>query len=152
MHRSERSIIMTMNDMGTGNCDGMFEPEFISYDDDSQTLVMRFSVLNWEVNSKSVMHGAAVTGILDYAMGILSNDVTAGRFAPSASISVRFIKAIPSDANIIVTGKIVSEGKRIINLISEARIEGSNILAADATGIYTPVTFKASDAMARKNK
>mgnify|MGYP001240476192 CR=1 FL=1 len=148
MSRTKESIIMTMNDMGTGNTDGMFEPEFLSYDDDAHKLEMRFPVLDWEINSKQVMHGAAVTGILDYAMGILANDVTAGEFAPSASINVNFIKAIPADADMLVTARIISRGRRIINLHAEARIEKTGVLAADAAGIYTPVTYKPSKASA----
>ncbi|MGI6721290.1 MAG: PaaI family thioesterase [Anaerovoracaceae bacterium] len=147
MFRSLESVKKTIEDMATGKADEAMKGEFVSYDDDARELVMRFPVLDWELNSKDVVHGMVTCGWLDTVMGALSNDVDHEVFAPTGSMYVNFITAVPEKENVLVSARVLTHGKRLIRLRAEARIESSGQLAADTEGVYIPVTYRPSDAM-----
>lgn len=150
MYRSEQAVRQTMEDMDTGKADDMLEPEFVSYDDEKRQLMLRFPVREWMINSKHAVHGMVVCGWLDAAMGMLSNDVTQDVFAPTGSMYMNFIAAVPEGETVLVTATVMTSGKRLIRMQSEARIERTGRLAANAEGTYIPVTYRASDAMNTK--
>lgn len=147
MHRTEEAVKKTINDMNTGKADGSLEPEFVSYDEEKTELIMRFPVRDWMLNSKNAVHGMIVCGWLDAVMGMLSNDVTQDVFAPTGSMYMNFISAVPAGETVLATAKVITGGRRLIRMQAEARIESSGKLAANAEGTYIPVTYKKSDAM-----
>ena len=142
MKKTVTAVIKTIREMQKGNAEKRLAGEFLAYDDDRQTLRMRFPVLEWELNSRGVMHGMVVSGILDDIMGKLSNDITRELYAPSGSMYIDFIAPVRLGEHLIVEARVVYEGKRLIRMHSEARLESSGKLAAQADGTYIPVTFR----------
>jgi uncharacterized protein (TIGR00369 family) len=114
--------------------------EFVSFDESTQTVTMRFAVKREMCTWRGGVQGGLVAGYLDDVMGYAYVAATGGVMAPlNLEISMSLIRLIPEGATIIGTGRVVKAGQRVIFLEGELRGEDGTIHArATSTAIPTP--------------
>ncbi len=124
------------SDMGHAKLMGA---EFVSFDADSQTIMMRFCAPESFITPRGSVQGGLVAGFLDEAMGWAYTYSTGGDFSP-LMLDINFSLLRPVvQGPILATGRVVRAGQRVLFLESELRSEDGTILArATSTAIPTP--------------
>ena len=114
--------------------------EFVSFDADTATATMRFTVRDDMITLRGGVQGGLVAGYLDEVMGYAFVAATGGEMAPlNLEISMSLIRLIPQGATLIGTGRVVKGGRRVIFLESELKGEDGTLFArATSTAIPTP--------------
>ncbi len=114
--------------------------EFVSWDAETNTATMRFTVQREMTTWRGGVQGGLVAGYLDDVMGYAYVAMTGGEAAPlNLELSISLIRLIPAGATITGIGRVVKGGRRVIFLESELRDEEGTLLArATSTAIPTP--------------
>lgn len=114
--------------------------EFVSFDEDTQTATMRFTVRREMTTWRGGVQGGLVAGYLDDVMGYAFVASTGGDLAPlNLDISMSLIRLIPEGATIIGKGRVVKAGRRVVFLEGELLSEDGKIYArSTSTAIPTP--------------
>ena len=90
-----------------------------------------FQPQDWHQGYGSIVHGGIIAILLDEVMVKLVYEL--GEVAATAQLEVRFKNFLPITENLLVTGKIEKETKRIIYARAEANlVDGTPV--AEATG------------------
>jgi len=127
-------------DAGQSPHTALLGSEFVSFDEASQTVTMRFIVKREMCTWRGGVQGGLVAGYLDDVMGYAYVATTGGAMAPlNLDIAMSLIRLIPEGATIIGTGRVVKAGQRVVFLEGELRGEDGTIHArATSTAIPTP--------------
>ena len=86
-----------------------------------------FKPQEWQQGFGGIIHGGFLATLLDEVMVKLSYEV--GIPAVTAEMNIRFKEAARIDKDIIVTGEIIRETKRIIYTKANAKYREGNIVA-----------------------
>ncbi len=113
--------------------------EFESWDANTLTATMRFTVKRDLITARGGVQGGLVAGYLDDVMGyayVLSTD---GVLAPlTLELSMSLLKPV-REGPLIGRGRVVKAGRRVIYLEAELLSEDGEVLArATSTNIPTP--------------
>ena len=113
--------------------------EFESWDPETLTATMRFTVKRDLITARGGVQGGLVAGYLDDVMGyayVLSTD---GVLAPlTLELSMSLLKPV-REGPLIGRGRVVKAGRRVIYLEAELLSEDGEVLArATSTNIPTP--------------
>ena len=113
--------------------------EFESWDPETLTATMRFTVKRDLITARGGVQGGLVAGYLDDVMGyayVLSTD---GVLAPlTLELSMSLLKPV-REGTLIGRGRVVKAGRRVIYLEAELLSEDGEVLArATSTNIPTP--------------
>lgn len=113
--------------------------EFVSFDEETQTATMRFTVKREMCTWRGGVQGGLVAGYLDDVMGYAFVAATDGELAPlNLDLSMSLIRLIPEGATIIGKGRVVKAGRRVVFLEGELLAEDGTIHArATSTAIPT---------------
>ncbi|MEP2735848.1 MAG: PaaI family thioesterase [Erythrobacter sp.] len=113
--------------------------EFLSWDADTQTATMRFTVKPEMTTWRGGVQGGLVAGYLDDVMGYAYVASTGGEGAPlNLELSMSLIRLIPAGAIITGTGRVVKAGRRVVFLEGELLDEEGRVLArSTSTAIPT---------------
>ncbi|MDD2189866.1 MAG: PaaI family thioesterase [Eubacteriales bacterium] len=130
-----RRILVIINNE-KGHTNQLMEPRLVSCSEKEQTVTLEFPVLEWQLNSNSVMHGGIVSTAFDIAMGILANYL---HISVTGNMAINFTKPIPIGDSLIITSKVTSFGKRLITLSAEGRLKSSGLIAGSAIATYAAV-------------
>lgn len=130
-----RSRIAVMHEREAGRPNGMIKPSLVSCDAERKSIVYEYPILDWELNFKDVLHGGIMSLMFDMSMGVLANYYSPG-FAPTANISVNFFKPAPKGDSLLITTKITSSGKRLINVHAEAFLKSSEVMVSNAFATF----------------
>jgi uncharacterized protein (TIGR00369 family) len=127
-------------DAGQSPHTALLGSEFVSFDEASQTVTLRFHVKREMCTWRGGVQGGLVAGYLDDVMGYAYVAATGGVMAPlNLEISMSLIRLIPEGATIIGKGRVVRAGQRVIFLEGELLGEDGTIHArATSTAIPTP--------------
>jgi len=138
-------------DAGQSPHTALLGSEFVSFDEASQTVTMRFTVKREMCTWRGGVQGGLVAGYLDDVMGYAYVATTGGAMAPlNLDIAMSLIRLIPEGATIIGTGRVVKAGQRVVFLEGELRGEDGTIHArATSTAIPTPKPTPTETGMAR---
>ena len=113
----------------------------IDYDYDKKSLSMVFEATEFHKNGFGIMFGGSLVGMFDIAFGTLTAGLGDYDIAPTAQLSVNFLKGIPVGAQVVIRAEAVSVGKTLMNFMGKAYVEDE--LAGSATGTFmTPRPFK----------
>ncbi|MFN3650965.1 MAG: PaaI family thioesterase [Armatimonadota bacterium] len=91
------------------------------------------------------LHGGIVAALLDETMG-WAPCVAAGRFCVSVELTVRYLKLIPPDRELIVVGRSEGHGGRIWEASGEVRDQDGTVYAR-GKGRYFPLSEAETDAI-----
>jgi uncharacterized protein (TIGR00369 family) len=128
------------DDAGQSPHTALLGSEFVSFDEASQTVTMRFTVKREVCTWRGGVQGGLVAGYLDDVMGYAYVAATGGFMAPlNLDISMSLIRLIPEGATIMAKGRVVKAGQRVVFLEGELLAEDGTIYArATSTAIPTP--------------
>ncbi len=128
------------DDAGQSPHTALLGSQFVSFDEPSQTVTMRFTVKREMCTWRGGVQGGLVAGYLDDVMGYAYVAATGGEMAPlNLDISMSLIRLIPEGATIIGKGRVVKAGQRVIFLEGELLGEDGTIYArSTSTAIPTP--------------
>jgi uncharacterized protein (TIGR00369 family) len=128
------------NDAGQSPHTALLGSEFVSWDAETQTATMRFTVKREMTTWRGGVQGGLVAGYLDDVMGYAYVAATGGEMAPlNLDISMSLIRLIPEGATIIGKGRVVKGGRRVIFLEGELLAEDGTIYArSTSTALPTP--------------
>ena len=126
-------------DQGTSPHSELLGSEFESWDEETQTATMRFTVRKEVTTWRGGVQGGLVAGYLDDVMGYAFVASTGGELAPlNLEISMTLIRLIP-EGPLIGKGRVVKAGRRVAFLEAELLSENGMVYArATSTAIPTP--------------
>ena len=113
--------------------------EFVSWDEETATATMRFTVKREMTTWRGGVQGGLVAGYLDDVMGYAYVAMTGGEQAPlNLEISMQLLGLLPEGATIIGKGRVVRAGRRVVFLEGELLSEEGQVLArSTSTAIPT---------------
>ncbi|MEP0190362.1 MAG: PaaI family thioesterase [Erythrobacter sp.] len=113
--------------------------EFESWDPETLTATMRFTVKRDLITARGGVQGGLVAGYLDDVMGYAHVLSTDGELAPlTLELSMSLLKPV-REGPLIGKGRVVKAGRRVIYLEGELLSEDGEVLArATSTNIPTP--------------
>ena len=137
------------NDAGQSPHTALLGSQFVSWDEQSQTATMRFTVKREMTTWRGGVQGGLVAGYLDDVMGYAYVAATGGEMAPlNLDISMSLIRLIPEGATIIGKGRVVKGGRRVIFLEGELLAEDGTLYArSTSTALPTPRPTPTSNGM-----
>lgn len=109
----------------------MMNPEYVSLDWESKTMVIKYEAYEWELNRVGVMHGGITATMLDHTGGCTATAFS-GYWTPTIDETVKFISQINLGDKLTCKGHIIHLGKRFITLEVTMFNETSGRLAAQA--------------------
>ena len=127
-------------DAGQSPHTALLGSEFVSWDAQTQTATMRFTVKREMTTWRGGVQGGLVAGYLDDVMGYAYVAATSGEAAPlNLDLSMSLIRLIPAGATITAKGRVVKAGRRVVFLEGELLAEDGTIYArSTSTAIPTP--------------
>jgi uncharacterized protein (TIGR00369 family) len=113
--------------------------EFVSFDEATQTVTMRFTVKREMTTWRGGVQGGLVAGYLDDVMGYAFVAATGGELAPlNLDLNMTLIRLIP-EGSLIGKGRVVKAGRRVVFLEGELLSEDGKLMArATSTALPTP--------------
>jgi len=113
--------------------------EFVSFDEETQTATMRFTVRREMTTWRGGVQGGLVAGYLDEVMGYAYVAATGGEQAPlNLDLNMTLIRLIP-EGPLIGTGRVVKSGRKVVFLEGELHSEEGKLMArATSTALPTP--------------
>lgn len=115
--------------------------KIIDYNYDEKSLTMVFEATKFHENGFGIMFGGSLVGMFDIAFGTLTAGLGDYDIAPTAQLSVSFLKGIPTGAKVVIQAEAVSAGKSLMNFMGKAYVEEE--IVGSATGVFmTPRPFK----------
>ena len=114
----------------------MLKPAFGNCNIETKELTLKFHVDEWMLNPQNALHGGITTAIFDTTFGYLAHYFSENRFVTTITLTTNYLKPIWLNDDIEVTGRIVSLGKNIVNLIGEIKIPERNVVAGTATASF----------------
>jgi uncharacterized protein (TIGR00369 family) len=126
-------------DAGESPHSALLGSQFVSFDEETATATMRFTVQRAMTTWRGGVQGGLVAGYLDDVMGYAFVAMTGGEQAPlNLEISMQLLGLLPDGATIIGKGRVVRAGRRVIFLEGELLSEEGQLLArATSTAIPT---------------
>lgn len=127
------------DDSGDSPHTSLLGSEFVSFDEDTSTATMRFTVKREMTTWRGGVQGGLVAGYLDDVMGYAYVLATDGQMAPlNLDISMTLIRLIP-EGPLIGTGRVVKSGRKVVFLEGELLSEDGKLMArATSTALPTP--------------
>ncbi|MXO90929.1 hotdog fold thioesterase [Altererythrobacter aquaemixtae] len=113
--------------------------EFVSFDQDTQTITMNFTAPESFITPRGSVQGGLVAGFLDEAMGWAYTHSTGGSHSP-LMLDVNFSLLRPvRQGPLVATGSVIKAGKRVVFLAAELKdCDGTVLARATSTCIPTP--------------
>ena len=126
-------------DAGDSPHTALLGSEFVSFDEESQTATMRFTVKREMCTWRGGVQGGLVAGYLDDVMGYAYVAATGGEMAPlNLELSMSLIRLIP-EGPLIGKGRVVKSGRKVVFLEGELWSEDGKLMArSTSTAIPTP--------------
>lgn len=112
-------------------------PQPLSWDEERMELIMAFDTTDWMGNPLRWLHGGIMATIFDNAMGSLATVCSQGRFTPTVSMNVNFLRPAPLVGRLYVKGRVVKAGRSLIHTTAELAGDTDFLKPyASAVGVY----------------
>ena len=98
-----------------------------------------FPVQEWQANRGGMMHGGMICTAFDITAAAIARFCAGENYAPTISLDVKYIRPVAIGDQLIVTAKATAAGKRITQIVCEARSKNTGKLAATAASVYMNV-------------
>ena len=127
------------DDAGESPHTALLGSQFVSFDEDTQTVTMRFDVKREMTTWRGGVQGGLVAGYLDDVMDYAYVAATGGELAPlNLELSMSLIRLIP-EGPLIGKGRVVKSGRKVVFLEGELYSEDGKLMArATSTALPTP--------------
>jgi uncharacterized protein (TIGR00369 family) len=115
----------------------IMKPKLVSCDEKERTATVEFPAQSWQSNPRGTMHGGVIASAFDEALGILAFCLNGKGQIATINLSINYLKPIPLDDTILITGKVTSKGRRIITTTGECRLKSNGLLTNTAQFIFS---------------
>jgi acyl-coenzyme A thioesterase PaaI-like protein len=95
-----------------------------------------------------VLHGGITSALLDETIGRVA--FLHDRWVQTGKLTLRFVKPTPLGQALRVTGRLVRNHRRIMEMAGELTLKATGEVLAEATGTFVPLPDAARDALARQ--
>lgn len=106
---------------------------------EEQSLSIMFETMEWQINERGSIHGGAITGMYDVAMGITANFCAGPPAAATCDLNVTFIKELEFGQHPVIKTYIVKNGRKLIRLRAEMTCLETGKLISAASGTWIPL-------------
>lgn len=113
------------------------ESDIYDFSKDEKSITFSFPVMKKELNPNGAMMGGIVCTALDMSYGLLVFALCGGGvIPPTVSMTTNFINAIFGGDTLLVTAKIESWGKRIINMTAKGVSKDTGKTIVTSTAVF----------------
>ncbi len=119
------------------NMNTALDPQPVGCSKDGMQTRIRFIKKDWERNQRMQVHGGAVSGMMDTAMG-MSIMARSGRSVTTAELNVSFIRPFLGESFLVDT-EILNMGRNLIRTRATAYDEESGKILASAAANFAYV-------------
>ncbi|MCQ2548243.1 MAG: PaaI family thioesterase [Clostridia bacterium] len=130
----EAAIVRANEDKTMMN--GMLGGKLVDCDYEEKSATIEYETQHWENNRAGYVHGGIIASILDLTMGDLSITYSDEVWTPTVNLQVSYVRPIKMGDAILCKAYVVSDGKRLNQMRSEAYSRDTGKLLATATGVY----------------
>ncbi len=133
----ERFIKITgdISEDKTENMNTLLDPQPVGCSAEGTECRIRFVKRDWEKNQRGQVHGGAVSGMMDTAMG-MSIMAASGRNVTTTELAVSFIRPFTGESFLIDT-EILNLGRSMARIRARAFDEDTGKLLASASANFT---------------
>ena len=111
----------------------LMAPQFKNCSFEKKELTLAFEVKDWELNPEGGLHGGMIVTGFDMTFGILCHYFAKPNMVCTMNLSTTFIQPVLPNDTVEYHVRIISQGKNVVSLTGEARLQRENILAATAS-------------------
>lgn len=113
------------------------ESDIYDFSAEEKSITFSFPVMKKELNPNGAMMGGIVCTALDMSYGLLVFALCGGGvIPPTVSMTTNFINAIFGGDTLLVTAKVESWGKRIINMSAKGVSKNTGKTIVTSTTVY----------------
>lgn len=118
---------------------GMMKSEKIGCSYEDKSITLGFPVQPWQANRAGMMHGGAICTAFDITAAAIARFCAGENYAPTISLDVKYIRPVQLGDTMLVTAKATAAGKRITQIVCEAKSRDTGKLVATAATVYMNV-------------
>lgn len=140
--RLEAHVQKTLEENNIGQKDsvnGMMKSKIVGCSYEEGTITFGFPLQSWQVNRAGMLHGGIICVAFDMTIAALARFYAKENFAPTVSLDVKYLRPVDIGDELLVTAKAVATGKRLTQLICEARSKKTGKLVATGASVYLNV-------------
>ena len=116
---------------------GVMGMSLYSCDFASRQVVFQVDTDSWMQNPGRVVHGGISAAMLDMTMGALCRYFTGGSLAPTVSMQVNYLRAMPVHETILVRAELCKLGRSLCYTTGTAWVKGAeDAPLCTASGVY----------------
>lgn len=113
------------------------ESDIYDFSKEEKSITFSFPVMKKELNPNGAMMGGVICTALDMSYGLLVFALCGGGvIPPTVSMTTNFINAIFGGDTLLVTAKIESWGKRIINMTAKGVSKDTGKTIVTSTAVF----------------
>ncbi|MPL99730.1 hypothetical protein SDC9_45951 [bioreactor metagenome] len=133
-----QKFIEVLNTWRPGTVNAMMPTGYENCSLEKRTLTVSCDTLAWMSNPVEQMHGGIISAALDSAMGILVYVLSGGKFPPTVSLQISYVRPIPLGKRIMITSRAESVGRTVATVSAVVWMEDCpEKHLVTATGIYS---------------
>jgi uncharacterized protein (TIGR00369 family) len=99
---------------------------------EEQSVTYSFVTQEWERNHRGVLHGGAIAGMFDTALGMTAYIAAEGPVTMTTDLTISFLRAVPFGGNVLVKVFIIKNGRNLIRLRAELTDPAGTVLAVSS--------------------
>ena len=125
--------------LGDGGFDEQMQCSLVGCDYENQTVTYGFPTLPWQINEKGAIHGGAIAGMFDTALGVVGNFTAGENEAATTDMTISFLRGVEFGMELEMTVYIVKVGRSLIRMRAELNDKETGKLLASASGSWLPL-------------
>lgn len=122
---------------------GRLKGEFVSCNDETKEITIRYPLEDWMVNGLGTLHGGMVNTMMDLVMSMVVYAFSRETIPPTVSMTTNYLRPVPMEGYVEIRARLTSLGKRNATAYCEAVVPSSGKVACTAIGTYAIIGKKA---------
>ena len=114
----------------------ILSPEFISCNLEEKSLVYKYRVKDWMLNTNVALHGGMTASFCDLTMGILARYFKGSVDCVTVHLAIEYMRGIPSDEEIMVEAKAEKTGRNVFFMSAKVYRQSDGKLVASASAEF----------------
>ena len=127
---------LNLND---GGFDENMKCRLVACNYEEQTVTYAFETQKWQINEKGGIHGGAIAGMFDTALGVVANFTAGENEATTTDMNIVFLRGVEYGMKPEMKVYIVKAGRSLIRQRAELYDAETGKLLASASGSWMPL-------------
>ena len=127
---------LNLND---GGFDENMKCRLVACNYEEQTVTYAFETQKWQINEKGGIHGGAIAGMFDTALGVVANFTAGENEATTTDMNIVFLRGVEYGMRLEMKVYIVKAGRSLIRQRAELYDAETGKLLASASGSWMPL-------------